>query len=62
MSPSATLVLVLTDRGLWSPRLWRSIKEIGWHPLMRVRPDATFAPLGQTRRPARTLVPGPGHA
>jgi hypothetical protein len=29
---------------------------------MRVRPDATFAPLGLPRRPARTLVPGAGHA
>jgi hypothetical protein len=60
--PASMTVLVLTDRGLWSPRLWRAIKEHGWHPLMRVRPDATFAPQGQPRRPARTLVPGPGHA
>lgn len=60
--PRTMTVLVLTDRGLWSPRLWRSIKEFGWHPLMRVRPDATFAPLGHHRRPARDLVPGPGHA
>lgn len=60
--PAGTTVLVLTDRGLWSPRLWRRIKDIGWHPLMRVRPDATFAPPGLPRRPARTLVPGPGHA
>jgi hypothetical protein len=60
--PATMTVLVLTDRGLWSPRLWRSIKEIGWHPLMRVRPDATFAPCGRHRRPARTLVSGPGHA
>ncbi len=60
--PPTMTVLVLTDRGLWSPRLWRAIKAIGWHPLMRVRPDATFAPLGLPRRPARTLVPGAGHA
>ena len=60
--PPHLTVLVLTDQGLWSPRLWRSIKDLGWHPLMRVRPEATFAPLGQVRRPARTLVPGPGHA
>ena len=60
--PPTMTVLVLTDRGLWSPRLWRSIQENGWYPLMRVRPDATFAPRGQPRRPARTLVPGPGHA
>jgi hypothetical protein len=60
--PPTMTVLVLTDRGLWSPRLWRSITAIGWHPLMRIRPDATFAPLGGHRRPARALVPGPGHA
>jgi hypothetical protein len=60
--PPLTTVLVLTDRGLWSPRLWQAIRANGWHPLMRVRPDATFAPLGLPRRPARTLVPGPGHA
>jgi Transposase DDE domain len=60
--PRTLTVLVLTDRGLWSPRLWGAIREHGWHPLMRVRPDATFAPLSHPRRPARTLVPGPGHA
>jgi hypothetical protein len=60
--PPGMTVLVLTDRGLWSPRLWRAIRACGWHPLMRVRPDATFAPQGLPRRPARTLVPGVGHA
>lgn len=58
--PATLTVLVLTDRGLWSPRLWQRIRRLGWHPLMRVRPDATFAPLGQIRRPAKTLVSGPG--
>ena len=60
--PASLRVLVLTDRGLWSPRLWRSIKDLGWHPLMRLRPDATFAPRGWPRRPARELVPGAGYA
>jgi hypothetical protein len=60
--PAALTVLVLTDRGLWSPRLWRQIRALGWHPLMRIRPDATFAPQGHKRRPAKTLLPGPGHA
>jgi hypothetical protein len=60
--PATMTVLVLTDRGLWSPRLWRAIRACGWHPLMRVRPDATFAPQGLPRRPARTLVPGAGYA
>ena len=45
--------------GLWSPRLWRQITANGWHPLMRIRPDATFAPGGERRQSARTLVPGP---
>jgi hypothetical protein len=58
--PPTMTVLVLTDRGLWSPRLWRQITGQGWHPLMRIRPDATFAPAGQHRQPARGLVPGPG--
>lgn len=58
--PPTLTVLVMTDRGLWSPRLWRSITENGWHPLMRIRPDATFAPRGQRRQRARELVPGAG--
>lgn len=58
--PPTMTVLVMTDRGLWSPRLWRSIKENGWHPLMRIRPEATFAPAGQRRQRAHELVPGAG--
>ncbi len=60
--PPTFTVLVLTDRGLWSPTLWRTIRDLGWHPLMRVRGETTFAPAGETRRAARLLVPGPGHA
>jgi hypothetical protein len=60
--PAPMTVLVLTDRGLWSPALWHQIGAVGWHPLMRIRPDATFAPTSLRRRPARQLVPGPGYA
>jgi hypothetical protein len=60
--PAGMEVLVLADRGLWSGRLWDALRALGWHPFLRVRPDATFRPLGGTRVPARTLVPGPGHA
>ena len=60
--PSTLPVLVLADRGLWSPRLWKRMRQLGWHPLLRVRQETTFAPVGQDRRPARWLVPGPGHA
>jgi hypothetical protein len=58
--PPTMRVLVMTDRGLWSPRLWRKIVENGWHPLLRIRPDATFAPAGQRRQRAQELVPGAG--
>jgi hypothetical protein len=58
--PPTMTMLVLTDRGLWSPRLWRHIVELGWHPLMRIRPDATFAPTGQPRQRAHDLLTGPG--
>ena len=59
--PPTMTVLVMTDRGLWSPRLWRQITANGWHPLMRIRPDATFAPTGQRRHRAHELVPGAGY-
>jgi hypothetical protein len=58
--PPTMMVVVMTDRGLWSPRLWRAITHNGWHPLMRIRPDATFAPTGQRRQRAHELVPGAG--
>jgi hypothetical protein len=60
--PQSMTVLVLADRGLWSPRLSREITSLGWHPLMRIRGDPVFQPAGGTRLPAIKLVPGPGHA
>lgn len=55
-------VLVMTDRGLWSPVLWDDLVARGWQPLMRVALATTIRPAGQRRQPARHLVPGPGHA
>ena len=60
--PAGLPVLVLADRGLWSPRLWDGLRRLGWHPLLRVRPDATFRPAGGRRGRAAALVPGAGHA
>jgi hypothetical protein len=37
-------VLVLTDRGLESPELFREIVRLGWHPLMRVKKCGHFRP------------------
>jgi hypothetical protein len=58
--PPTMTVLVMTDQGLWSPQLWRYITHNGWHPVRRIRPEATFAPTGQRRQQARDLIPGPG--
>jgi hypothetical protein len=38
--------LVLTDRGLESPELFRAITESGLHPLMRVKAGGKFRPEG----------------
>lgn len=37
-------VVVLSDRGLESARLFRAITEQGWHPLMRVKAGGKFRP------------------
>lgn len=39
-------VLVLSDRGLESPRLFTAIRDLGWHPLMRVKGGGKFRPRG----------------
>lgn len=60
--PQSMKVLVLADRGLWSPRLWQQIEALGWHPLLRVKNNTSFQPLGGCRLPAQRLVPGAGYA
>jgi hypothetical protein len=41
-------ILVLTDRGLYSPRLYRAIVRAGWHPLMRIRAQGYYRLSGQS--------------
>jgi Transposase DDE domain len=54
-------VLVLTDRGLESGRLFAAITGHGWHPLMRVKAAGTFRPRGWHKFYAfGALVPGVG--
>jgi hypothetical protein len=43
---SDRFVLVLTDRGLYSPRLFHAIVRVGWHPLMRIRAQGYYRPTG----------------
>ncbi len=59
--PAHLTVLVLADRGLWSPRLWKRIRDLGWHPLLRIQDTTTFTPAGGKRQASRSLVqPGQG--
>ncbi len=60
--PPQMQVVVMADRGLWSPRLWKRIRDLGWHPILRLKKHDTFQPVGSGRVRASTLVPGPGHA
>ena len=54
--PAHLTVLVLADRGLWSPRLWKRIRDLGWHPLLRIQDTTTFTPAGGKRQASRSLV------
>src|SRR3954447_6095971 len=54
--PAGWTVLVLADRGLWSPRLWKRVRDLGWHPLLRLqRRD----PITPHRGPRPGAAPGP---
>jgi Transposase DDE domain len=54
--PACWTVLVLADRGLWSPRLWKRVRDLGWHPLLRIQRRTTVAPDGRERCRAEALV------
>lgn len=60
--PAEMRVIVMADRGLWSPVLWEQIKALGWHPLLRIQESSTFALTGQGRQPVRTFVSEPDEA
>lgn len=61
--PRGWTVLVLADRGLYAPWLFRRIVRLGWHPFLRVNVGGTFRPAcGRAFQPFRALVPQPGTA
>ena len=47
--PRDWTVLVLADRGLYAPWLFRRICRLGWHPFLRVNRGAKFRPAGQAQ-------------
>lgn len=54
--PADYQVVVLADRGLYSPVLYRAICQVHWHPLLRVNNQAYFRPHGQAWRPLTGLL------
>src|ERR671937_259849 len=59
--PRHWTVIVLADRGLYAPWLFRRIVRLGWHPFLRINTGGSFRPTGQVRGvPLKTLVPEPG--
>jgi hypothetical protein len=60
--PHSMRVIVLTDRGLWSRRIWQGIRKCGFHPVMRAQNHILFRPQGEGLAPARSLVKRPGKA
>jgi hypothetical protein len=54
-------VIVLADRGLYAPWLFRRIVRLGWPPFLRINNGGTFRPDPQaTDRPLTSFVPQPG--
>ncbi len=61
-APAEITVIVLCDRGLTSPKLWRQIRAQGWHPYVRYQKNVTFCAEGGQRLPAQALVSRPDTA
>ena len=59
--PRHWTVIVLADRGLYAPWLFRRITRLGWHPFLRINSGGTFRPVGSPCfRPLQSFVPQPG--
>ena len=59
--PSHYTVIALTDRGLYSPKLFRYIHDMGWHPFMRINTCGTFRPAGERHfLPIQSFAREPG--
>lgn len=60
--PREMRVIVLSDRGISRPWLFRRIRRFGWHPLLRITLCGTFRPQNQaTFRALASFVSQAGH-
>ena len=54
-------VILLADRGLYAPWLFRRIVKLGWHPFLHINTGGTFRPAKTgCSRPLQSFVPTPG--
>lgn len=59
--PRDWTVIVLADRGLYAPWLFRRITRLGWPPFLRINTGGSFRPAGvPCWCPFLSLVPRPG--
>jgi hypothetical protein len=47
--PAGWQVLVLTDRGMYSPRLFHCLLGLHWHPFLRIRAQGCYRRLGSQK-------------
>jgi hypothetical protein len=57
--PPGWQVLVLTDRGMYSPRLFHCLVSLGWHPFLRIRAQGFWRPIGSQKWLDLTELPLP---
>jgi hypothetical protein len=55
--PPGWQVLVLTDRGMYSPRLFHCLVRQGWHPFLRIRAQGFWRPMGSPKWRDLTKLP-----
>src|SRR6185437_11550973 len=47
--PAGWQVLVLTDRGMYSPSLFRCLVALHWHPFLRIRAQGFYRATGSQK-------------
>ena len=47
--PAGWQVLVLTDRGMYSPSLFHCLQQLHWHPFLRIRAQGFYRQMGRQK-------------
>ena len=57
--PNDYMVIVMTDRGLYSPKLYKHIVKLRWHPLMRINAKGYFKEGDRYFQPIKSFAKEP---